>query len=683
MSSVGSHVTTPRNVPAQNWEASPGESPSRSPRPAKPVGSGVKAMAAMFEIASTSPPSKDPTAFHGIILPTPMQQQMVVGWADTDASRPSGVLSQYTVNASPTKKSPAKSGTPRSAVVRSDSTQSDNNSWITAIRHGDDDSRGLGEENGGCDEPQIKGHAPVRRLGSDDERYHGGRQEAGDENKASTAVVPQSTHPVLEHKPGVSAMTPHWGQQQRYRDNSSSSRRLARRQVSFSQTETDSYSTAKNPHAQRSSRTPSPNSDHDHAAAVASATAITTPGTAAPPSALPPDRDSTISTATDEAAADGSPAPGTGRGSTGTSNSHSSPDKSKSSKTPALHAQIRTLQKQLEARAEEAQQLRRLVDAKHDAEPVVVALREQLRRAERECRTWRERAEAAEKRVAMFERLAAAARARMARRGSSGGLDRHERGMSVGGGAAATAGMNAGDAAADDYEDDYDDGDDMGCEDGGDTSADGEVEVDVEPLSEALPGNHQQRSDNKGYCDVQAGEKIKKRRLQTQQLLLKKKNEIKRSGGASRPLMLRSGPAARRRKQLPAAAARSLSLSSAGGHTEDDDVVAHRIRMSFRRKAAAHHPGGDDAGADGDDEQGDDADADADGDGDGGGDVDRGDVGLSGGHEQHQQQHASRGICDDVGRCRSSTSDGGGRLSAAAASMWMAAAEALLEGDEK
>ncbi|KAK3378207.1 hypothetical protein B0H63DRAFT_240250, partial [Podospora didyma] len=69
----------------------------------------------------------------------------------------------------------------------------------------------------------------------------------------------------------------------------------------------------------------------------------------------------------------------------------------------ALHAQIRHLQRQLEARTEEVKQLRRLLDAKQDA-----GVSEQLRQTERESRMWRERAEAAERRVGMFERLVAA-----------------------------------------------------------------------------------------------------------------------------------------------------------------------------------------------------------------------------------------------------------------------------------
>ncbi|KAK5663118.1 hypothetical protein OQA88_6535 [Cercophora sp. LCS_1] len=68
----------------------------------------------------------------------------------------------------------------------------------------------------------------------------------------------------------------------------------------------------------------------------------------------------------------------------------------------ALHAQIRSLQRQLEAKTEEVKQLHRLLEGKQDTD--VVLLREQLRLMERECVLWRDRAERAEKRIAAFEK---------------------------------------------------------------------------------------------------------------------------------------------------------------------------------------------------------------------------------------------------------------------------------------
>lgn len=75
-----------------------------------------------------------------------------------------------------------------------------------------------------------------------------------------------------------------------------------------------------------------------------------------------------------------------------------------------LHAQIRSLQRQLEARAEECAQLRRRLEARDNTNLDVGRLCEQLRTARREARTWRGRAEAAEKRVAVFEQFTARVR---------------------------------------------------------------------------------------------------------------------------------------------------------------------------------------------------------------------------------------------------------------------------------
>ncbi|KAI2633891.1 hypothetical protein GGS21DRAFT_117834 [Xylaria nigripes] len=68
-----------------------------------------------------------------------------------------------------------------------------------------------------------------------------------------------------------------------------------------------------------------------------------------------------------------------------------------------LHAQIRSLQRQLELRHEEILQVRRQLEAQEHMD--IGTLYEQLRVAKRECRMWRKRAEAAEKRLAIFQRF--------------------------------------------------------------------------------------------------------------------------------------------------------------------------------------------------------------------------------------------------------------------------------------
>ncbi|KAI0108666.1 hypothetical protein GGR51DRAFT_122480 [Nemania sp. FL0031] len=78
-------------------------------------------------------------------------------------------------------------------------------------------------------------------------------------------------------------------------------------------------------------------------------------------------------------------------------------DSRQASGTSFLHAQIRSLQRQLAARNEEIRQLRRQLETQ--AHMDVGTLCEQLRVARRECMTWRRRAEAAEKRVAVFQRF--------------------------------------------------------------------------------------------------------------------------------------------------------------------------------------------------------------------------------------------------------------------------------------
>ncbi|KAI0133078.1 hypothetical protein F4776DRAFT_139266 [Hypoxylon sp. NC0597] len=73
-----------------------------------------------------------------------------------------------------------------------------------------------------------------------------------------------------------------------------------------------------------------------------------------------------------------------------------------------LHYQIRHLQKHLEQKTEENTQLRRQLEARENMD--IGKLMEQLRSAKRECKMWRERAEAAEKRVKVFKQFTARVR---------------------------------------------------------------------------------------------------------------------------------------------------------------------------------------------------------------------------------------------------------------------------------
>ncbi|KAK5627103.1 hypothetical protein RRF57_002818 [Xylaria bambusicola] len=74
-----------------------------------------------------------------------------------------------------------------------------------------------------------------------------------------------------------------------------------------------------------------------------------------------------------------------------------------------LHAQIRSLHRQLALKNEEVLQLRRQLETQEHID--IGTLCEQLRLAKRECETWRKRAEAAERRVAVFQRFGAKVRA--------------------------------------------------------------------------------------------------------------------------------------------------------------------------------------------------------------------------------------------------------------------------------
>lgn len=68
-----------------------------------------------------------------------------------------------------------------------------------------------------------------------------------------------------------------------------------------------------------------------------------------------------------------------------------------------LHSQVRLLQRQLELKNEELIQLRTQLDTRANLD--IGTLSEKLRESRRDCAMWRERAEAAERRVAVFERF--------------------------------------------------------------------------------------------------------------------------------------------------------------------------------------------------------------------------------------------------------------------------------------
>ncbi|KAK8857077.1 RhoGAP domain-containing protein [Apiospora arundinis] len=74
-----------------------------------------------------------------------------------------------------------------------------------------------------------------------------------------------------------------------------------------------------------------------------------------------------------------------------------------------LYAQIRALHRQLQLKNEEVLHLRRQLETRENMD--IGTLSERLREARRDCAMWRDRAEAAEKRIAVFEKFAAKARA--------------------------------------------------------------------------------------------------------------------------------------------------------------------------------------------------------------------------------------------------------------------------------
>lgn len=80
----------------------------------------------------------------------------------------------------------------------------------------------------------------------------------------------------------------------------------------------------------------------------------------------------------------------------------------------ALHAQSRNIQRQLDQRTEEAKQIHRGLDTKENLKQNtdICTLIEKLAEMEQECKMWRGRAEAAERRVEMFKKITARVRNR-------------------------------------------------------------------------------------------------------------------------------------------------------------------------------------------------------------------------------------------------------------------------------
>ncbi|GAB0138935.1 hypothetical protein EsDP_00007154 [Epichloe bromicola] len=76
---------------------------------------------------------------------------------------------------------------------------------------------------------------------------------------------------------------------------------------------------------------------------------------------------------------------------------------SRAGSVTVLYSQIRKLQRQLNAKTEEAAQLRRQLEAQQDSD--IGTMSEQLRQAKRDVAAWKDRAETAERRVKVFEKF--------------------------------------------------------------------------------------------------------------------------------------------------------------------------------------------------------------------------------------------------------------------------------------
>ncbi|KAK3327879.1 hypothetical protein B0T19DRAFT_475584 [Cercophora scortea] len=286
------------NPPSQSTP----DSPSRL-RPVKSVGSAVKAMTALFESAAAS---QDQPA----IIPTPMQK--INNWADF---KPSGMLSQYTVN--PPPPSPTKSGggaikTPQQP--RKDETLPPETSNPA---------------------PALANEAP----------------ENNNNNNNNNNTLPQHQHQAEE-------ATDHHRPYRPLQLTPSTPRQIS---VSFSADTVEENFHAPSPSLPHRPRSLTPSHSHSHSGGTPS-----------------------------------SPTPSA----TGSTSSNA-----------ALYAQISALKKHIEDQDAEIRRLRRQLMDLRGAQGQggqmmdVAALTKLLRETERECKMWRERAETAERRVKLFERL--------------------------------------------------------------------------------------------------------------------------------------------------------------------------------------------------------------------------------------------------------------------------------------
>ncbi|KAK3995612.1 hypothetical protein QBC44DRAFT_305194 [Cladorrhinum sp. PSN332] len=372
--------------------STPQHSPSKSPdkrllgftpgppgrlRPVKSVGSAVKAMAAMFESAS-----KEDAAF----VPSPMQK--VGNHANL---KPSGVLAPYTINPSP-KKSPSQSPI-RSAVksARSQSAHSSRRSLsVMPLRRSQGSAETLSAATPSAGSPSdtaekrvVGGEATARPVTPSDvaskspsfvslsQQLEGGSFDKG-----------ESTRSGLEGSRG-------------YHSSRSGTPAVPERRQDSQQLEVDIPGRGRSKYRQSYSRATGTN---------------TTATTTEDERSQSRSRQGFTPLVEEEQQ---KPPPWTAQTHSRTPSLDpvSQEDMSRV-KWLALHAQIRSLQRQLEARNEEVKHLRRELDAARDLD--FARLREQVIRTERECAMWRERAEKAERRVRMFERVAKAARAKYA-----------------------------------------------------------------------------------------------------------------------------------------------------------------------------------------------------------------------------------------------------------------------------
>ncbi|KAK4203647.1 putative Rho-GTPase-activating protein [Triangularia verruculosa] len=388
---------------AESTVTTPGTMVQHHLRPVRSVGSAVKAMAAMFESASKE------EAF----VPTPMQK--VGGSIDL---KPSGVLAQYTVNPSP-KKSSTRSMSPLKTT-----------SPVKQIEMTKSESMGEVERRRTLVPPVVP---PRRSRGSTETALWGGSPRL-----RSPVEFERATSPGLRSPPSISSTLE--------RDEN------ARPQTSFE-------AAMEKAKATKAVETDSPKKV-DKVTGVVSATKgedkETKPATPAPPEREAPARpNSQVATPTPQRKHRVSFSQTTttrddddnGRdshvtvkekwsaASRASSTDHpefpeqqqEEEERSASrqkTQTIALQAQIRSLQMQLVEKSGQITQLTRELIVKADIGEELEQLKEKLNEVEKERDMWRDRAEKAEERIGMFERVRERVRrAREEAGGEIGGMD--------------------------------------------------------------------------------------------------------------------------------------------------------------------------------------------------------------------------------------------------------------------